>query len=88
VFDLLRRDEADLTEVPLSQRKQLLMRLVGHEFPCLHPVHAFEDGAKLLEVAERHGLVGIVSTRKRQPIVRGQPGIGSRSNGGLAGGEQ
>jgi bifunctional non-homologous end joining protein LigD len=25
VFDLLRRDEDDLTEVPLSQRKQLLM---------------------------------------------------------------
>ena len=38
VFDLLRRDEDDLTAVPLSQRKQLLMRLVGRDFPCLHPV--------------------------------------------------
>jgi len=52
VFDLLRRDEDDLTEEPLSQRKQMLMRLVGHDFPCLHPVHGFEDGAKLLKVAE------------------------------------
>jgi ATP-dependent DNA ligase len=60
VFDLLRRDEDDLTEVPLTQRKQLLMRLVGRDFPGLHPVHAFEDGAKLLEAAERYGLEGIV----------------------------
>jgi bifunctional non-homologous end joining protein LigD len=64
VFDLLRRDEDDLTDVPLNQRKQLLMRLVGREFPCLHPVQTFEDGAKLLEAAERHGLEGIVSKRK------------------------
>ena len=38
VLDLLRRDEDDLTELPLTQRKQLLMRMVGRDFPCLHPV--------------------------------------------------
>lgn len=64
VFDLLRRDEDDLTELPLTQRKQLLMRLVGRDFPCLQPVQTFEDGAKLLEAAERHGLEGFVSKRK------------------------
>lgn len=79
VFDLLRRDEDDLTEVPLSQRKQLLMRLVGHDFPCLHPADAFEDGAKLLEVAERHGLEGIVSTRKARAYRSGPSRDWSRS---------
>jgi bifunctional non-homologous end joining protein LigD len=64
VFDLLRRDEDDLTELPLIQRKQLLMRLVGRDFPCLQPVQTFDDGAKLLAAAERHGLEGIVSKRK------------------------
>jgi bifunctional non-homologous end joining protein LigD len=63
-FDLLRRDEDDLTDVPLSQRKQLLMHLVGRDFPCLQPVQTFEDGAKLLAAAERHGLEGIVSKRR------------------------
>jgi ATP-dependent DNA ligase len=71
VFDLLRRDEDDLTEVPLSQRKQLLMRLVGRDFPCLHPVQTFEGGANLLEAAGRHGLEGIVSKRKTSPYRSG-----------------
>jgi len=64
VFDLLRRDEDDLTDMPLSMRKQLLMRLIGRDFPCLQPVQTFEDGAKLLAAAERHGLEGIVSKRR------------------------
>jgi ATP-dependent DNA ligase len=67
VFDLLRRDDDDLTELPLTQRKQLLMRLVGRDFPCLQPVPTFGDGAKLLAAAERHGLEG---------IARGHPAIG------------
>jgi hypothetical protein len=71
VFDLLRRDEDDLTEVPLSQRKQLLMRLVGRDFACLHPVQTFEGGANLLEAAERHGLEGILSKRKASPYRSG-----------------
>jgi len=40
------------------------MRLVGRDFPCLHPVQTFDDGAKLLEAAAGHGLEGIVSKRK------------------------
>ena len=31
---------------------------------CLHPVQAFDDGAKLLEAAEQRGLEGIVSKRQ------------------------
>ena len=76
VFDLLRRDEDDLTEVPLSKRKQLLMRLVGRDFPCLQPVQTFEDGAKLLEAAERHGSRASSRSARRLPIARGHPAIG------------
>jgi bifunctional non-homologous end joining protein LigD len=71
VLDLLRRDEDDLTELPLIQRKQLLTRMVGCDFPCLHPVQTFEDGAKLLEAAERYGLEGIVSERTQSPYRSG-----------------
>ena len=31
---------------------------------CLHLVQAFDNGAKLLAAAERHGLEGIVSKRQ------------------------
>ena len=44
MFDLLRRDDDDLTGVPLTMRKQLLMRLVGRVFLCLQPVQTFDDG--------------------------------------------
>ena len=32
--------------------------------PCLQLVQAFDNGAKLLAAAERHGLEGIVSKRQ------------------------
>jgi ATP-dependent DNA ligase len=31
---------------------------------CLHLVQGFDNGAKLLKAAERHGLEGIVSKRQ------------------------
>src|SRR5262245_13418277 len=37
VFDLLRRDEDDLTDVPLTQRKHLLISLVGRDLPSAGP---------------------------------------------------
>ena len=38
---------------------------------CLHLVWGFDNGAKLLDAAERHGLEGIVSSARRQPIASG-----------------
>ena len=64
-FDILHRDGTDLTPLPLRQRRRLLERLlVRVNIPGLLLVPAFEDGAKLLKAAERHGLEGIVSKRK------------------------
>jgi ATP-dependent DNA ligase len=61
-FDLLHYDGADLRPVPLIERRlQLTELLARSSVHCLHLVQAFDDGAKLLEAAERRGLEGIVS---------------------------
>ena len=63
-FDLLHWDRSDLTPLPLRQRRRLLERLLGHaKIPGLLLVPMFDDGVKLIEAAERHGLEGIVSKR-------------------------
>ena len=38
----------------------------------MHLVEAFDDGVKLLEAAERHGLEGIVSKRRDAPYRSGE----------------
>jgi bifunctional non-homologous end joining protein LigD len=71
-FDLLFRDSHDLRLLPLTERRRRLVRLVTRaEIPCLHLVATFEDGAKLLLAAERHGLEGIVSKRRDVPYRSG-----------------
>jgi bifunctional non-homologous end joining protein LigD len=72
-FDLLYRDGNNLRPLPLTERRRRLVRLVGRaEIPCLHLVQAFDDGVKLLEAAERHGLEGIVSKRRDAPYRSGE----------------
>jgi bifunctional non-homologous end joining protein LigD len=64
-FDLMHRDGADLTTLPLAERRRRLERLlVRSEVSCLHLVRCFDDGAALFIAAERHGLEGIVSKRQ------------------------
>jgi bifunctional non-homologous end joining protein LigD len=64
-FDLLHRDDDDLRQLPLAERRQRLIRLVSRsEIMCLHLVQAFDDGQKLLEEAQRVGLGGIISKRR------------------------
>jgi len=71
-FDLMHRDGADLTGLPLSERRKRLERLlVKSDAPCLHPVKCFDDGAALFIAAERHGLEGIVSKRHASPYRSG-----------------
>jgi bifunctional non-homologous end joining protein LigD len=72
-FDLLYRDGKDLRALPLTERKRRLGRLVGRaEISCLHLIEAFDDGTKLLQAAERHGLEGIVSKRRDSPYRSGE----------------
>jgi hypothetical protein len=62
---LLHRDGEDLRLIPLIERRLQLTELVARSgVHCLHLVQGFDNGAKLLEAAERHGLEGIVSKRQ------------------------
>jgi bifunctional non-homologous end joining protein LigD len=64
-FDILHHDGDDLRFVPLIDRRLQLTELVARSnVRCLHLVWGFDNGAKLLEAAERHGLEGIVSKRQ------------------------
>ena len=79
-FDLLHYGGEDLRSVPLIDRRLQLTELVARSsVPCLYLVWGFDDGAKLLEAAERHGLEGIVSKRQGWSTARDQAAIGSRS---------
>jgi bifunctional non-homologous end joining protein LigD len=72
-FDLLHLNGRDLTPLPLSERRQLLERLLSRvKVDCLHLVDAFTDGQKLFEAAERHRLEGVVSKRKTAPYRSGE----------------
>jgi hypothetical protein len=58
--------------MPLIERRLKLTELVlRSDVHCLHPVQMFDDGAELLEAAERHGLEGIVSKRQASPYRSG-----------------
>jgi bifunctional non-homologous end joining protein LigD len=64
-FDLLHHDGKDLRPIPLIDRRLQLTELVARSsVHCLHLVQGFDNGAKLLAAAERHGLEGIVSKRQ------------------------
>jgi len=72
-FDLLHLNGQDLRHLPLNERRQLLERLLRRaKVPCLHLVDAFDDGQKLLEAAEQHGLEGVVSKRRDAPYHSGE----------------
>jgi len=47
----------------IERRLKLTELLLRSDVPCLHLVQPFDDGVKLLEAAEEHGLEGIVSKR-------------------------
>ena len=72
-FDLLHLDGQDLRPLPLTERRPRLERLLeGAKVPRLHLVEAFDDGQALLEVAERQGLVGVVSKLRTGPYRSGE----------------
>jgi bifunctional non-homologous end joining protein LigD len=72
-FDLLHRDGVDLRPLPLNERRRRLERLVARsDLPGLNLVECFDEGEKLLEVAERMHLEGIVSKRRAAPYRSGE----------------
>jgi ATP-dependent DNA ligase len=64
-FDLLFHNGRDVRELPLVERKDLLMVLVmGAGDDRLRLSDGFDDGVELLAAAERMGLEGVVSKRR------------------------
>jgi bifunctional non-homologous end joining protein LigD len=72
-FDALRIDEIDLRTKPLWQRKSELQRIILEaDDHTLRFSDDFDDPAKLLQVAEKWGLEGIVSKKIDQPYRSGR----------------
>ena len=88
-FDLLHHNGKDLRPIPLIERRLKLAELVARSsVHCLHLVQGFDNGAKLLEAAERHGMEGIVSKRQASAYSSGpSPRLGQDEDRGLASGE-
>lgn len=73
VFDVLRLDGRDLTDLPLAERRAVLESL-GLDGTWQVPA-AYDDGAMLLDATAQQGLEGIVSKRLSS---RYEPGARSR----------
>jgi bifunctional non-homologous end joining protein LigD len=71
-FDLLFHNGRDVRELPLVERKDLLMVLImGAGDSRLRLSDGFDDGGELLAAAERMGLEGVVSKRRDAPYRSG-----------------
>ena len=72
-FDLLSLDGRDLRGKPLTARKALLRGLlIAADDDTLRYSDEFEDAEKLVAVAEKMGLEGIVSKKSDQSYVSGK----------------
>lgn len=73
VFDLLYLDGYDLRPLPLSERKELLERVVGSEPSLIRYSSHFDEGGDLvLQHACRLGLEGVVSKQRDAPYRSGR----------------
>lgn len=66
-FDLIRLGDLDLRPLPLSDRKQLLEKLVPGKGMIRRLDHLVGDGAPLYDFCRSHGLEGIVAKRRSSP---------------------
>jgi bifunctional non-homologous end joining protein LigD len=72
-FDILHLNGADLREVPLTERKYALAKIMYKARDhTLRLSETFDDGDKLLASCERMGLEGIVSKRRDAPYRSGK----------------
>ena len=72
VFDLLEVEGEPQLELPLSERRAKLERLLDRRNQAVRLSEAFPDGEALLEAAKEQRLEGIVSKRASQPYVSGR----------------
>jgi ATP-dependent DNA ligase len=59
----------------LERRRRLERLSTRSEVACLRLVGALDDGERLLEVAERHGLEDVVRKRELAPSLRAELGL-------------
>jgi bifunctional non-homologous end joining protein LigD len=72
-FDLLAMNRKDLRKWSLEARQARLQALMSRfDCPAVLASEPFKDGQALLEVAERHGLEGVVSKRRLAPYRSGE----------------
>jgi bifunctional non-homologous end joining protein LigD len=70
VFDLLWLDGADLSKLPLEQRKNLLKALVEND-DIFYFSESYPDGDALYQMAKDHNLEGVVAKDKTSPYIQG-----------------
>ena len=72
-FDILQVNGVDLREVPLTERKYALEKVIYKANDhTLRLSETFEDGVKLLASCEQMGLEGIVSKKRDAPYLSGK----------------
>ncbi|MBP6389779.1 MAG: DNA ligase D [Flavobacteriales bacterium] len=71
VFDLLRLDGKDLTELPLVQRKKLLRTLIKDGAHMRYCDHVHERGTEFFAAAVAQDLEGIIGKRAASPYTQG-----------------
>lgn len=76
VFDLLRLGGHDLTGRPWHERRRLLDQIADELPPGVEVAQVYDDGAALLDAADKRGLEGVVAKRTDAAYV---PGGRSRS---------
>jgi bifunctional non-homologous end joining protein LigD len=62
VFDLLEQDGEPLLDLPLTERRKRLKKLLGRS-PNVALTETFDDGEALLEAAAQQGLEGVMAKR-------------------------
>ena len=74
VFDLLELDGEDVAKLPLEQRKEKLLELLGtkQDGVVRYTDHVIGHGRTFFELACKQGLEGIVSKRRDKPYTPGR----------------
>ena len=71
VFDILELNGKDLRELPLTDRRQHLNKLLARTETVIYPVPSFDNGQELLVSAADLGFEGVVSKLKHAPYRSG-----------------
>jgi bifunctional non-homologous end joining protein LigD len=65
IFDILWLDGKDLTQLPLSKRREILRSVVPEEHPTLKMSESFDaEGKEFFRLASRFGLEGIIAKKE------------------------